>query len=134
VLNHPEGRRSLAGLSFLSTGSTGTFCDNFDYKYLYNFAASYSTPWYSGRKGILGHVLGGYKVAPLFFAQSGAPVCVGYAAGSIQQAFGQSSSSSISGPNYSSGNCALPIIPGTKYQFNSRTCSLAPSPIPAFRR
>jgi len=91
---------------------------NFDYKFLYNFAASYKTPWYSSQKGIIGHVLGGYTVAPLFFAQSGAPVCVGYAAGSVQQAFGQSSSSSISGPNYSSGDCALPINPGIKYQYS----------------
>ncbi len=92
--------------------------DNFDYKFLYNFAASYATPWYSSQKGILGHVLGGYKVAPLFFATSGAPVCVGYAAGSVQQSFGQSSSSSITGPNYSSGDCAVPINPGTKIQWS----------------
>jgi hypothetical protein len=91
---------------------------NFDYKYLYNFAASYKTPWYSTQKGIVGHVLGGYTVAPLFFATSGAPVCVGYAAGSQNQAFGQSSSSSISGPNYSSGDCTLPITPGTKYSYS----------------
>jgi len=92
--------------------------DNFDYKFLYNFAASYKTPWYSSQKGVLGHVLGGYSVAPLFFAQSGAPVCVGYAAGSVQQSFGQSSSSSIGGPNYSSGDCAVPVVPGTKYQWS----------------
>ena len=91
---------------------------NFDYKFLYNFAATYKTPWFKSQKGVLGRVLGGYSVAPLFFAQSGAPVCVGYAAGSVQQAFGQSSSSSINGPNYSSGDCALPINPGTKVKYS----------------
>jgi hypothetical protein len=91
---------------------------NFDYKFLYNLAATYKTPWFSTQKGIIGRVLGGYSVSPLFTAQSGAPVCVGYAAGSQNQAFGQSSSSSITGPNYSTGDCALPINPGTKYQFS----------------
>jgi hypothetical protein len=91
---------------------------NFDYKFLYNLAGSYKTPWFSSQKGIIGRVLGGYTVSPLFTAQSGAPVCVGYAAGSVQQSFGQSSSSAITGPNYSTGDCALPITPGTKYQFS----------------
>ena len=91
---------------------------NFDYKFLYNFAATYKTPWFASQKGIAGHLLGGYSVAPLFYAQSGAPVCVGYAAGSVQQAFGASSSSSITGPNYSSGDCAQVINPGAKLQWS----------------
>ncbi len=92
---------------------------NFDYKFLYNIAGSYKTPWFASQKGLVGKVLGGYTVAPLFFATSGPPVCVGYAAGSVQQSFGQSSSSSITGPNYSSGDCAVPINPGQKVQFKT---------------
>jgi len=59
-------------------------------------------------------VVGGFTIAPLSSRRAGAPVCVGYAAGSQNQAFGQSSSSSISGPNYSTGDCAQTIVPGTK--------------------
>jgi len=95
----------------------------FDYKYLYNFAASYKTPWFASEKGIAGHLLGGYTVAPLFFAQSGAPTCVGYVAGSYTQAFGQSSSSGSNSNNYyyngfANGDCALPINPGAKINWS----------------
>ncbi len=89
--------------------------NSFDYKFLYNLVASYKTPWYSGQKGILGHVLGGYTVAPLFTAQSGPPICVGYTAGSQTQAFGQSSSSSINSNTWYGTDCAQPVTPGVTY-------------------
>jgi hypothetical protein len=50
---------------------------------------------------------GGWTVAPLFFAQSGAPGCITYTEGSTAgyQAFGESSSTSIT----SNAECAVPV-------------------------
>jgi hypothetical protein len=83
----------------------------FDFKFLYNLAISYKTPWFAGQKGPFGRVLGGWTVAPLFIAQSGAPIAVGYTtgSGSAYQSFGQSSTTSIS----SSVENAVPIAPYT---------------------
>ncbi len=79
--------------------------NSFDYKYLYNLAMSYTTPWFKSQHGIIGHAAGGWTVAPLFFAQSGAPICVGWSEGTTAsyQAFGESSSTSIT----SNAECAL---------------------------
>lgn len=74
--------------------------NSFDIKFLYNLAMTYETPWFKGNKGILGRTLYGWRISPLFTAQSGAPIAVGYAAGSQTQAFGQSSSSAINTNNW----------------------------------
>jgi hypothetical protein len=85
--------------------------NGFDIRFLYNLAISYRTPGFKNQKSIWSHLFGGYTIAPLFTAQSGAPTCVGYTAGSQAQAFGQSSSANISS---TPGNCAVEIVP-TKY-------------------
>jgi len=46
----------------------------FDYKFIYNFSLLWSDPYYKSQKGIIGHVLGGWTVAPIFTARSGAPM------------------------------------------------------------
>lgn len=97
--------------------------NSFDYKFLYNLAMSYNTPWFRTQKGVVGRVLGGWTIAPLFFAQSGAPIGVGYTtgSGSAYQSFGQSSTTSItsnaegaiaSAP-YSGGNAAHYNVAGS---------------------
>jgi hypothetical protein len=77
----------------------------FDYKFIYNLAGSYKTPWFATQKGIVGKFAGGWTVAPLFTAQSGGTACVGWTEGSTSsyQAFGESSSTSITSP----AECAL---------------------------
>jgi hypothetical protein len=82
--------------------------NGFDIRFLYNLAMTYKDPFYKNQKGILGHLLGGYSIAPLFTAQSGSPICVGYTAGSEGQAFGSSSSANISP---TPGVCAIQITP-----------------------
>ncbi|MGA3240446.1 MAG: carboxypeptidase-like regulatory domain-containing protein [Bryobacteraceae bacterium] len=52
---------------------------SYDYKFIYNFSVSYSEPYFKGQKGVIGHVLGGWTISPLFTALSGAPRGVGYA-------------------------------------------------------
>jgi hypothetical protein len=54
---------------------------SFDIKFIYNLAFVYEPPFYKGQQGILGHLLGGWKISPLFTAQSGSPMTVGIQTG-----------------------------------------------------
>jgi Carboxypeptidase regulatory-like domain len=47
---------------------------NFDRKFVYNAYALIDEPWYKGQHGFLGHIAGGWQLAPIFAAGSGAPV------------------------------------------------------------
>src|SRR5262249_21010125 len=57
----------------------------------YNLTMLYQTPFFAGQKGVLGRVLGGWSIAPLFTAQSGAPLEVNIGSGSNTdaQSFGE---------------------------------------------
>ena len=72
---------------------------NFDYKFLYNFSMYYQPPFFRGQRGVLGHILGGWTFSPLFTAQSGPPIAVGYSEGSGNgtQAFGEVATGSNAG-------------------------------------
>ncbi|HLH16101.1 MAG TPA: carboxypeptidase-like regulatory domain-containing protein [Bryobacteraceae bacterium] len=48
----------------------------FDYRFIYNLTFLWQDPWYKTQKGVVGHLLGGWTVAPLFTARSGAPLAV----------------------------------------------------------
>lgn len=63
----------------------------FDIPLQYNFYAYYTPPVFTGQRGILGHILGGWTFSPVFTAQSGTPLAVGYSEGSCSgcQAFGE---------------------------------------------
>ena len=67
----------------------------FDYTFVFNASAVYQPPYFRGQHGFLGKVLGGWTIAPLFTAQSGAGTAVTYRPNSPYQAFGESSSSSV---------------------------------------
>ncbi len=83
--------------------------NGFDIRFQYNLVTNYKTPWFKSQHGILGHLLGGYTISPLFTAQSGAHrFAVAYTSGSEAQAFGESNSSNIAA---SGGNCAVQIVP-----------------------
>ncbi len=56
---------------FQNFGSYGV--QPFDVKFTYTFVAGYQEPFFKNQKGILGRVLGGWTVAPLFTARSGQP-------------------------------------------------------------
>jgi len=64
----------------------------FDIRFVYNLNMLYEIPFMRTQKGILGRVLGGWSVAPLFTAQSGAPLMVNIGTGNNQdcQSFGES--------------------------------------------
>ena len=63
---------------------------SYDYKFIYNLSISYIEPYFRGQRGVLGHILGGWTISPLFTALSGAPTSVGYNdnAGGTYEAFG----------------------------------------------
>jgi hypothetical protein len=46
---------------------------SFDVKFLFNTGLVYHVPFYNSQQGVVGRVLGGWSVAPLFTAQSGFP-------------------------------------------------------------
>ena len=109
----------------------------YDYKFIYNLSMYYAPPYFRGQKGLIGHLLGGWTISPLFQAQSASPTAVGYndnqscgceAWGSIGGAGSGSTSSSdvqeavgfspfnggnsahynVFGPNASSGTLGFP--------------------------
>jgi hypothetical protein len=46
----------------------------YDEKYNFNLFFSYAPPYYTSQKGVLGHILGGWTISPLFVYGSGFPV------------------------------------------------------------
>ncbi|MBV9678573.1 MAG: hypothetical protein JO185_19715, partial [Acidobacteriaceae bacterium] len=64
----------------------------FDIRFVYNLNMLYEIPFMRTQRGVLGRVLGGWSVAPLFTAQSGAPLMVNIGTGNNQncQSFGES--------------------------------------------
>jgi hypothetical protein len=47
---------------------------NFDRKFVYNAFALIDDPYYKGQHGVIGHLLGGWSIAPILAIGSGAPV------------------------------------------------------------
>ena len=47
---------------------------NFDRRFVYNLLTVYQPPFFKGQQGFAGHLLGGWTIAPIFTAGSGAPV------------------------------------------------------------
>jgi len=78
----------------------------FDRKYVYNVLAVYEPPFYKNQQGILGHVLGGWSIAPIFTAGSGSPLYCNTAGGGDAQAFG-----SGDGANFFDNEQCVPITP-----------------------
>src|SRR5262249_28873763 len=79
------------GLMYGPNGGNGR---GFDTKFLFNQSLVYHLPFYKGQQGFLGHVLGGWGVAPLFTAQSGLASVVD--SGSDCQSFGEGNCASTS--------------------------------------
>jgi hypothetical protein len=64
----------------------------FDIKFIYNANMYYDVPFYKGQHGVIGHILGGWTISPLFTAQSGGGNAVGWAEGGTGcscEAFGE---------------------------------------------
>ena len=74
---------------FNLNNSYGT--QNYDIKFIYNLSMFYQPPVFRGQHGILGHILGGWTISPIFTAQSGSPIGVSYSEGNCTgcEAFGE---------------------------------------------
>jgi hypothetical protein len=70
----------------------------FDIRAIYNTYMVWEPSWYKGQQGIVGHLLGGWKVSPIFTAQSGLPLEVNEGVPGLLdcQAFGEANCSSAS--------------------------------------
>jgi hypothetical protein len=87
---------------------------NFDIKFLYNLSMYYQPPVFKGQHGVVGHVLGGWTISPLFTAQSGNPTGVGYSEGNCTgcEAFGEVTTPGTSAVSSTSEN-AVGLLPYT---------------------
>jgi hypothetical protein len=99
VLNPYNVRQSMYGPQF------------FDYKFLYTQTLLWSEPFYRSQKGILGHLLGGWRIAPIFTARSGAPLFVTNLNGGLES-FGESQNSTtldgaVLGAKFTGGTRAI---------------------------
>jgi hypothetical protein len=101
---------------------------SYDIPLIFNIAAYYRPDIYKTQKGIVGHIVGGWTISPLFTAQSGAPIGVSITEGSCGfgagcQAFGEVADSASSfGPynenavlnsKFTGGNSANYNVPGS---------------------
>jgi hypothetical protein len=80
VLNPYNVRQSMYGPQF------------FDYKFTYTQTFLWTEPFFRGQKGIVGHLLGGWRIAPIFTARSGGPIQVNNLNGDLES-FGESQNS-----------------------------------------
>jgi len=76
----------------------------FDRKFVYNILAVYEPPFYKNQQGILGHILGGWNISPIFTAGSGLPLYCN--TNSDAQAFG-----SGDGSNFFDNEQCLQVAP-----------------------
>ena len=77
----------------------------YDYKFIYSLTMIYQPPFYRTQRGIVGRLLGGWTVAPIFTAHSGAPLQVNNLNGNRQR--GQTGSRRLPWPF----SCFVPIRP-----------------------
>src|SRR5262249_30277141 len=85
---------------------TGYGVQPFDRTLVYNLYTVYQMPWYKSQSGFMGHLLGGWTMAPIFTAGSGSAITLGTINGD-GQAFGEGDSSNYAGDFEN----AIPIVP-----------------------
>jgi len=100
VLNPYNVRQSMYGPQF------------WDYKFTYSQTFLWLEPFFQHDKGILGHVLGGWRIAPIFTARSGAPLAVGTLNSS--ESFGETQT----GGTNDGAVLAAPFTGGTTAHYN----------------
>ncbi len=88
--------------------NTGYGLQPFDRTLVFNMYAVYQPKWYSSQSGFVGHLLGGWNIAPIFTTGTGLPITLGTINGG-GQAFGEGDSSNFFG--YGVSENAIPIAP-----------------------
>ncbi|HME08503.1 MAG TPA: carboxypeptidase-like regulatory domain-containing protein [Bryobacteraceae bacterium] len=87
----------------------------FDVKFVYSLLMLYQVPYYKSQQGWLGHILGGWSIAPLFTWRSGLPERINV--GLDAQTFGEIYGGSNSG-NYEEAAGAAPYTGGSSANYN----------------
>jgi len=87
---------------------TGYGYQAFDRRFIYNLFFVYQPHFYKGQNGFLGHVLGGWTIAPVFTTGTGLPITLGTINGG-GQAFGEGDSVNYFG--YGVSENAIPLSP-----------------------
>lgn len=87
---------------------------SFDAKFLYNLIMVYEPRFFKTQKGVVGRLLGGWSIAPLFTAQTGYPLEIDV--GSNCQTFGEMNCSS--GSTYENAAAAAPYTGGASAKYN----------------
>jgi hypothetical protein len=95
---------------------------SYDIKFIYNVAMYYSPKVFLKQQGILGKILGGWTFSPLFTAQSGNPLNIGYSEGGCTgcQAFGEVSTASSATTSFiTSAQGTGPFTGGSSTYYNN---------------
>ncbi|MGA2271537.1 MAG: carboxypeptidase-like regulatory domain-containing protein [Bryobacteraceae bacterium] len=92
-----------------------------DIKFIYNLSMTYQPPFHGNQRGILGHLVGGWTIAPIFTAQSGAALRVTTSSGN-SGAFGEIFSSSGSA-DCEGAALAAPFTGGSSVHYNVTVAS-----------
>ncbi len=104
---------------------TGYGLQQWDRPFVYNLYAVWQPHYYKSQSGVMGHLLGGWTIAPVFTAGSGLPVGLLTVNGG-GQAFGEGDSNNFIG--YGFGENAIPIKPfngsGSRYFIHSGTVGI----------
>jgi hypothetical protein len=106
--------QSTSGYTVMDPWNLGAMYgpQSFDVKFLFNTGLVYHLPLFKSQQGVLGRVLGGWGLAPLFTAQSGFPQQV--QVNSNCQSFGESSCSNSTNENA----VLIGSIPGMSSHYN----------------
>jgi hypothetical protein len=105
--------------------SFGTYgVQPFDVKFTYSLLMLYQPPIFRSQKGIVGHLLGGWAIAPLFTARSGLPLRV--TTSTNAESFGEIYSGQSA--NYDNAIGFTPFTGGSSAQYNVQVSSTCATP------
>lgn len=105
---------------------------SFDYRFLYNLSLLYQPHYFRSQHGLVGHLLGGWSIAPLFTANSGAPLLVRNDTASCQSAWGEVSCVTTLGTTGENGALMAPYTGGNSAHYgvtSSTTVGSAGNPV-----
>jgi hypothetical protein len=93
---------------------------NFDIKFVYNLGMYYQPPLLRAQRGVTGKLLGGWRIAPLFTAQSGSPIMVSYSEGNCIacEAFGEATPPAAVASNAEAAVAAAPYTGSNSVKYN----------------
>jgi hypothetical protein len=107
------------------TKSFGTYgLQPFDVKVTYSLLVLYQEPFFRTQKGFLGHVLGGWTIAPIFTARSGLPLRLSTSTNG--ESFGEVYSGQTA--NYEQAAGFTPFTGGNSAQYNVQVSSTCATP------